>query len=131
MMLHKREAPLRTAQNAFVLYWIENLDAVGVKTYEDANYVANHLDAFWNNTARKGLSPSEALAAWQTFDTASLDLAPAIRSMGEYLGQLVEKHELTHSEINYLLANARNHDARFQLRAERHPEDPDQPAGLE
>jgi hypothetical protein len=43
----------------------------------------------------------------------------------EFLVDLEQKHELTFGELFSILGNAISNFAKYQIRAERHPDDPD------
>lgn len=49
----------------------------------------------------------------------------------EAVSKIEEKHQLTFVEIVGMLADEIESHAKFALRAERHPDDPDSPAQLE
>jgi hypothetical protein len=48
----------------------------------------------------------------------------------EFFGQLVKKHDLTWGEIAMILGGTLQAYAKYQIREERHPDDPDRPGGL-
>ena len=123
MSLHPRSKLLRKAETSFGVFWLDALEEQGVHTYTDANYVVNHLDAFWNNASRKEVPVADALASWKAFDTENLELGPVIRLIGDYLAKTVVDHELTYAEVNSILVGLRSFDAAGQLRAERYPEE--------
>lgn len=130
MQLHKRQMILQKASSSFGLAWVKALDAGKVETYEDANYVSSQIDAFWINAARKNLPLPSAIEAWNQLDASTIDLGQTVKSAGDKLATIIQEDKLTYGEINSILTAARSSDAKYQLRAERHPDDPNEPSGL-
>jgi hypothetical protein len=50
--------------------------------------------------------------------------------LSEAVCEMVKKHELTYGELTMILAGQLQRWAKYQIRSERHPEDPDKPGGL-
>lgn len=130
MQLHKRQMLLLQANSSFGLAWIKALDAGKVETHEDANFVSSQIDAFWINASRKNLPIAAAVDAWNQLDTSSIEFGQIVRAAGDKLLKLIQENELTHGEINSILTSARSSDAKYQLRVERNPENPNEPSGL-
>lgn len=71
-----------------------------------------------------------AIEAWRQLDTTSLDLGDAVRVAGTRLAEIIAENELTHAEVNSILTSSRSSDAKYQLRVDRHPDNPDEPSAL-
>lgn len=130
MQLHSRHGSLSAASHAFALSCMHELDSGKVQTYEDGNYICSQIDAFWINASRKNLPMESAIAAWEAFDTSNIDFGAVVKAIGDKFVVSIKANALTYGEINSVLTSSRSSDAKYQLRAERKPDEPDYPSGL-
>ena len=130
MQLHSRHGQLSQANHDFVMATMRALEHGKVKTYDDGNYIWSQIDAFWINASRKNLPMASAIAAWEAFDTSNIDFGAVVKAIGDKFVVSIKANALTYGEINSVLTSSRSSDAKYQLRAERKPDDPDYPSGL-
>lgn len=126
--LHSRFMLTQSASSEYGLFWFRMLERQAVNSYQVEFDIWSQIDRFWIDSARNELSTVDACAAWKALDKASL--GEAVREAGDELVRIALESQLSYGEIWSTLMNVRNTSCKYLLRAERHPEDPDQPSGL-
>lgn len=58
-------------------------------------------------------------------------VAEARHAISTAIIKAVESHDITHGELTMILAGEIQSWAKYQIREERHPDDPDKPGGIE
>lgn len=130
MKMHPRVIPVQSASATFGMNWARSLERLSLRTYADGYLVWNQIDRFWIDSSRQQLSPAEVCAAWTNTDFSTFDHAQAVQEIGSMLVGLVQEHDLTYGEISSVLLDVRTTDAKYHIRVERHPEDPDKPGSM-
>jgi hypothetical protein len=110
--------------------WARSLEHLSITTYADGYLVWNQIDRFWIDSYRQMLTPDDACAAWEKTDFSTFDHAQAVQEIGSILVGLVREHDLTYGEISSILLDVRTSDAKYHIRVERHPEDPDKSGSM-
>jgi len=128
MRLHPREMPVQEASALFKMRWLE-LDQSPAKTFAAINLAFNAIDRFWIEANLNEMKVKDATATWDGFPLDKLpeELRDFTRSVGRELVWVVTKNDLTYGEIMKIISDERLSSAKYHIRSERHPSDPDRP----
>lgn len=131
MRIHKREMIVNKAEAKFGLDASNHFIAVGVVEYADVYFVLNEIERYWIAAARRELSAAEAATEWPNYSIPEDSLSSSLQTLGDMFAASVAGNHLTYGEIARILSTLRSSEAKYHIRAERHPEDPDKPGGVE
>lgn len=131
MRIHKREMIVNKAEAKFGLDASNHFIAVGVVKYADVYFVLNEIERYWIAAARRELSVAEAATEWPNYSLPEDPLSSSLQTLGDMFAASVAGNQLTYGEIARILSTLRSSEAKYHIRAERHPEDPDKPGGVE
>lgn len=113
----KRFMEMQGVKAEFGLAWAR-YESKAIYSYGDRNYVISQLDAFWLKADREGIRVEDACKNFAAFAEASPEYPKEIGDMGELMIKLIRENKLSHYEINRILAQTRESDSSYQLRAE-------------
>jgi hypothetical protein len=131
MKIHKRELEAKKAETQ-ILCAVENyISSVGEFSYMDIYYIWNEIERFWIDAGRHDMSEREATLKWSDHPLASDPLMSAVKGVGNIFNVAVAEYELTYGEIVRIIGTEKLSLAKYHIRYERHPEDPDKPGGVE
>ncbi|WP_315922403.1 hypothetical protein [Mesorhizobium sp. SP-1A] len=131
MKIHKREMIVNKAEAKFGLDSSSHFIEIGEMEYADVYFVFNEIERYWIAAARRGLSETQAATEWPTYSLPEDPLTSSLKMLGDVFATSVAENQLTYGEIARILSTLRSSKAKYHIRAERHPEDPDKPGGVE
>lgn len=131
MRIHKREMIVNKAEAKFGVDASKHFIAIGVVEYADAYFVFNEIERYWIAAARRELSEVEAATEWPNYSLPEDPFSSSLQALGDMFAASVAENQLTYGEIARILSTVRSSKAKYHIRAERHPEDPDKPGGEE
>lgn len=131
MRLHPREMPVQEASALFKMRWLE-LDQSSARTFAAINLAFNAIDLFWIEADLNEMKVKDAADTWDGFPLNTLPeaLRDFTRNVGRELVGAVMKNDLTYGEIMKIISDERLSSAKYHIRSERHPNEPDRPGGL-
>lgn len=131
MRIHHREMIANKAEVKFCLDASTHFTANGVLEYADINFVLNEIDRYWIAAARRGLSAAQAATEWSNYRLPEDSLTSNLQTLGDMFAASVAGNRLTYGEIARILSAIRSSEAKYHIRAERHPHNPGKPGGVE
>jgi len=131
MKLHQREKQANRAKYKFGFDATNYLILTNVDEYADIYYVFNEIERYWIACGRRQLSEADAVFGWPSYILPDDSLSPALKTIGDMFAVTVSEYQLSYGEIASILSSVMSHEAKFHIRAERHPYNSDKPGGLE
>lgn len=131
MRIHKRETIANKAEAKFGLDASNHFIEIGEMDYTDVYFVFNEIERYWIAAARRKLSEAQAATEWPTYSLPEDPMTPSLKVLGDVFATSVAENQLTYGEIARILSTLRSSETKYHIRAERHPEDPAKPGGVE